>query len=278
MRRVAWVAFLSCLLNFHCSRDYPLFEKPEGRFPLSVGNRWELSRETRWEFFDGVPPGIEYPLVYRSTVYWEIVARDFLKGYGSYVLKNEWYEIGGERDFSLHWYTDSWKGDPGLYRIGYTWGGGVPPPKLPQGHRLKLGDYEFGFWEEIPYLSSVQCLAKEDIFVIIPPEVVLEWPLEVGMEWMAHRSPLSTVRKKVVDRETVVTGAGTFSCYRIEVIREFGPLFLLDPLVSYEWFSDEGLVKRSTEMTGEWTDPYGNPSGTFVVTDVYLLESYCIRE
>lgn len=276
MRIAAWLALLSYLCAFNCSRDYPIFEKVGGRFPLTVGNEWRLSGEYRIEFYRGTPPGFENPWVKRYSIHWQIVHKDVLDGHRSYVLKNEWYQDGGE-GFSLHWYTDSWEGSSGLYNIGYSGAGAVDPPKLPEGYGFEFAGQKFSSSEEIlDWIVGVH-LSKEDTILRIPPERVLEYPLEVGREWIAFVGLFGPVRRKVVDREPVTTNAGTFYCYEVEVTIEFTELLLREPLIYYEWFSNEGLVKRWICITGQWTDPYGNPQGTYEMTDIYLLENYSIK-
>lgn len=276
IRIIVWLAILPSICFLNCSRDYPLFEKPNGRFPLRVGNEWWLRREWKIEFHNGHPLGFEDPWVERYSIHWEIVDRDILEGYKSWVLKNEWYKYGEGGDSSFYWYTDSWEGTPGLYNIGYTRGGGPQPPKLPRGYRLNFAGEEFSSWDELSdWLSSGQ-LVKKDTVVKIPPEVILEYPLEVGKEWIAIEGLFGPVKRRVVGRETVITKAGNFYCYKVEVTLDYEPWQY--SMIQYDWFSDEGLVKRYIWFTGEWTDPWGNPAGTFEITDVYLLDNYSTKK
>lgn len=273
MKLAVRVLCLICLLTLHCSRDYPLFEKSHGRFPLSVGNEWWLSEEWKVESSPGSRPGLENLWSRRCSIHWTIAGRETLAGHRSYVMKKELhYEEDNVKGYLLDWYTDSWGVSQGLYHIG-TIGGGRHPAKLPYRHRLKFAGEAFGSFQEIFDWVSGHGLLKQDPTIRIPPRRVLEYPLEVGKEWIAFDDGWLQTRK-VVDTEPITTKAGTFFCSKIKVIGEIWK----DSMVWYDWFSDEGLVKRYIWATGEYTGPWGNPDGTWVLTDVYLLEDYSITE
>jgi hypothetical protein len=272
-RLIVWVGLLGALCFLHCSEDYPIFEKRDGRFPLRVGNWWILSEERTIDFYPEAPSWInENPWVHRDSVYWEIIDKDILRGYSTYVLKNEL--LGDESSYSLEWYTDYWGTRHGLYDIGY-WNAGasVIPPKASAKYKLVFMDREFKSPQEIfDWARGLRTYKGDSIAVRIPPRKVLEYPLEVGKEWVAF-DELWLQTRKVIGRENITTSAGTFLCYKIEVIGEFWKDFL----VWYDWFSSEGLVKRYFWYTGDVIDELGNLVGIYESTIIYLLEDYFIH-
>ncbi|MCK4306657.1 hypothetical protein KAW50_00355 [candidate division WOR-3 bacterium] len=260
------VALVCFLFLLSCSRDYPILKEMNVRFPLSSGNWWVLSREWKIVFN---PPSQESRFS-RDSIHWEIVDKDIFHSYSSYVLKNELYEERGRYFYSLDWYTDNWNGNDGLYNIGY-WnaGGGLAPAK--SKYKLLFRGKEFNSPEEIFEWVQGFKSCKGDTHVRIPPRKVLEYPLAIGKEWVSFDDAWLQTRK-VVDKETVTTPAGSFSCYKIEIIGEVWK----DGGIWYDWFSNEGLVKRYFWFKGIWVDENGEVRGTWESTDIYLLEDFSV--
>ncbi len=264
------VALVCFLLLLSCSRDYPISKEMDVRFPLSVGNWWALSREFKMTF----SPTHSYfgdTFVVRDSIYWEIVNKDIIQGYSSYVLKNELYELG-EKYSSLKWYTDNWDGNYGFYDIGYSSGGGLPIMS-DKKYKLVFAGKEFNSPKEIFEWVQGFKSYKGDTIVRIPPRKVLEYPLSIGKKWVSFDDVWLQTRE-VIDMETITTPAGDFSCYKIEV-KIMGEIWG-DDMVWYDWFSNEGLVKRYFWSKGIWVDETGNIYGTYQCTDIYLLEDFSV--
>lgn len=269
---IVWLIILSSFFILHCSRDYPIFEQKDVKFPLSIGNWWKLSRKWKMVFNPPVSPWGDSIVLYYS-IHWEIVDKDNLCGYQSYVLQNEYYEENEGYFYTLDWYTDFWGGRHGLYHIAYSGVGGLPIKFLTvPGYKFKFAGRTFNSPHEI--LLWIQGLepCKEDTTLRIPPRKVLVYPLKIGKEWIAFDDPWLQTRK-VVGRETIITPEGTFLCYKIEVVGEVWK----DYMVWYDWFSNKGLIKRYIWFTGYMTDEHGNIIGTLESTDIYLLEGYFIH-
>jgi hypothetical protein len=270
-RIIVWVGFLSLLLFPHCSRDYPISQEKDVRFPLCVGNWWTLSREWKMVFDQPVSPWGD-SIVYRDTIYWEIMGRDVLQGYKTYVLHNELRDEQGGSTYSLNWYSESWDGCQGLYSIGY-WnaGGSVIPPRFPKKYKFVFADREFDSPAEIFEWACGKTASKGDTILRIPPRKVLVYPLEIGKEWVAFDDPWLQVRK-VVGKESVSTPAGHFPCYQIQVLGDWS-----EGMTWYDWFWNKGLVKRCFWSTGKVIDENGREVGTYESTDIYLLEDCSVR-
>jgi hypothetical protein len=266
------VGFLSLLFLLDCSRDYPIFEEKNVKFPLSVGNSWTLKREFKIVFHPPVSPWGD-SLVWHDSIYSKIIDRDILQGHESYILQNDYYEEDRSHFFSLEWYTDSWDGCPGLYEIGHTRGG---PPKALPGYKFRFAGREFNSPYEISLWIQGLRPCKGDTITRISPRKVLMYPLYIGKEWVAFNEPSVCLQtRKVVDKELVTTPAGDFSCYKIEVVNEY--TLVKNSIIWYDWFSNKGLVKSYSWSISELVDENNNKVGTCEITDVYLLEDYCIH-
>lgn len=255
------------LLILSCSRDYPIGPEIGVRFPLSVGNYWMLEREFKVEFSNSEQ------WVSQDSICWKIIDRGNLYGYPSYVLLNESYEDHYSSS-SLNWYTDFWDGDYGLYNIGYSSPGGGLPLKSPKGLTFVFRGRKFSSlqslfeWIERPYTT------KGDTILRIPPRKVLEYPLTISKEWVAFGDVWLQVRK-VVGKEYIFTPAGTFSCYKIQVLSDWDDDGVWDEDMEwYDWFGKNGLVKRWRWSKGEYYDMYGNWAGYYEVTDITVLKKY----
>ncbi|OYD17633.1 hypothetical protein CH333_00095 [candidate division WOR-3 bacterium JGI_Cruoil_03_44_89] len=282
--RTTYIIFtLGFLLLFvSCSRDYPLHEK-DIRFPLYVGNWWCYERVLTFEGVD--LPWIEDTLRFFS--HWKIMNRDIIgsQKYEAYLLKSEEYPKGGRRGTSLEWYTEKWEGEDGLFDIAYSGCSGGLPPKSLRSYKIRFMDKEFDSPDGVFDYVRGMGYAKGDTFIIdtaviyiidttirIPPRKVLVYPLWVGKDWVAFKD-VWLQKRKVVGIETITTPAGTFPCYKIQV---YGDIWDEDA-VWYDWFSNEGLIKRYFWFRGEAVDENGNPIGIVESTDIQLLESYSVK-
>lgn len=271
---MGWLLLLSLLSILNCSRDYPIFEIKGGRFPLSVGNWWKLSREWESVIHPSLPPW-EHHMTGLDSVYWEIIERDILCGYRSFVLKNEYTEEGGGHFLTFDWYTDFWDGWDGLYQIGYAGAGELPPEPFP-GYRFRFAEKEFGSPSQILWWICGTTLGPADTTLRIPPRKVLVYPRRIGEEWVAFDDPWLQVRQ-LVGWENVRTPRGAFACWKIQVLSDYdGDGEWNEDIIWYDWFANEGLIKRHLWSTGDVTDPWGNPVGTWEGTQIWLLEDYSI--
>jgi hypothetical protein len=259
---------LAGLVLCNCSKDYPIFGKTSGRFPLDQGNWWKLSYE--WSYVRKSGPFDS--LGTSGELLWDIIDRDVLAGHESYVLRDTYYEETGSTYTSLAWYTDFWKGWEGLFEIGYAWGGSPGPLGDFSGYKFKVAGKVFDSPREVLLWVSGMVPTQGDTTVRIPPRKVLAYPLSLGKKWVAFDWPWLQERE-VIDFEDISVIAGIFPCWKIRVL---GEVLDQDDIIWYDWFSDQGLVKRYICFEHELLDPYGNPVGTYESKEVYLLESYCI--
>lgn len=272
--RVIAVGVLTLVLGFvSCSRDYPIFVGTSGTFPLTCGNWWRLTHH--WTFvmqpYSSPQPDT---LVYSGQIHWEIIDSDVLAGHRSYVLRNEYQEdLSGSTYVTLDWYANFWDGSNGLFHIGYAGAGNVIPPEPFSGWKFRVGNRDFCSPHEVYLWAQGFSSFQEDTTVRIPPRKVLVYPLTMGKEWVAFDDVWLQVRK-VIGSERISTSAGIYTCWKIKVSGE-----TLDTLgiVWYDWFGDEGLVKRYFYSEGFIVDPYGSPIGTWESTETYLLQDYRIH-
>ena len=256
------------ILGAGCSRDYPRLESPI-MFPLGIGNRWTLSCVRK---FIPEDMGLQSDTtLYKYELNWQIMGRDVIAGHPAFVLYGEITRGRSFRRSSITWYTEEWQATPGLYRIAqYTQGiGDIPIPKcMFNGCKVKACGREFNSVDEF-VLWVNGCYTKFDTVLIIPPYKVLEYPLTVGKEWIVHKTSLST--RRVVAYERVTLPAGTFFCYRVEIVVEVVP-----DLIFYEWFANVGLVKHYLDVPILIVTPWGD-SHRYRFVEIWELIDYEIK-
>ncbi len=260
---IVFSGFLVLIFSLHCSIDSPILEEENGEFPLSFGNWWKYSKENK---MISHPPLSGDSSVYRDSILCKIIDRDEFIGYDSYVLK-EWSY--GNNSYTLRWYIDLWNGQPGLYEIGYERPRLSHLPKGSSEYKLKFAGREFTSPDEIiQWINGLRSL-RGYATSRFPPRKVLLYPLIIGKEWVSLDDPF-LLKRKVIDIEDVETPAGIFTSWKIEVKNNLGMEWC-------EWFSNEGLVKKSLWFSGEIIIMPGIVVGTFDCYEIYLLEDYSTR-
>ena len=112
------------------------------------------------------------------------------------------------------------------------------------------------------------------LFFIEEPAVLsLKLPLQVGAEWTSKSDSNITILKEVIGRETLAINGNDYDCLKVKirVIHSNNTEYIY-----YDWIAEEGLIKRTSFFTYNYTDSTGNIVGTstsieeLILTDIDL--------
>jgi len=80
------------------------------------------------------------------------------------------------------------------------------------------------------------------------------------------RVQFSNIQKKIIAQETVTVPAGTFNCYKIQVIYSYDTT-----IERYDYIAPQGLIKRTTktETTVTNMNNYVENVATVTITQVF---------
>jgi len=126
----------------------------------------------------------------------------------------------------------------------------------------------------LPHLVRRQLARSDRRLVTAAPDttlrsdarLVLQAPLEKDASWTAFRDPFLT-RRTVTGRQSVETPAGQFKTIEVENLMFTSS----DTLQGLDYYSDEGLVRRTITDTLRRRNEEGEVIGKFVRREVYTL-------
>ncbi len=235
-------------------------------FPLQIDNLWKYRREVMIDE--------EYGTFSLTS---KIIGTANISGIDTYIMKKEEIEEG--KSFIGTDYLSEVEGELRKYAYGTVSGVGphYSPPKakgcyyIYQGKRFnstkEILDYVRG-QISIPISVALSPLseATSTIKICNPPQKLLKFPLTVGDFWISYPSELGTFSRQVVDVETVVVPAGTFTAYKIEILHPMANITWVN------WYSIVGLVKSyiKVENIEKWSAE-GEYLGTFDSWNIYEL-------
>ncbi len=239
-------------------------------FPLRVGTTWEYNVTKKLADYVGF-----------GTLNRRIIGTEAVSGAPTFVMNEketmQWISRS-EVDEKNHYLAER---DGRLQEYGYkhipsTQAG--PKQKAPvsfpdRGYYMFHGK-RFGSVEEIMdfvtgRLAKQTALApttfgQDTILVYDPPRQILKFPLEIGQEWTMFTDPW-TATCRVVDIESVITPAGTFDAYKIQISDS-------NDVIWFDWYGKAGLVRRQIDVENiQGYDSQANPTGTFSAHDLYEL-------
>ena len=108
----------------------------------------------------------------------------------------------------------------------------------------------------------------DEIFVLDPPRIALQFPLEAGRSWTALMRDDFLITSEVLEQEILSVEGGRFSC---QVVRSLNG-FVDDPVEYTDYITTDGLVKRVGRREGPGRDSQNNPAFTIFEQTVELVE------
>jgi hypothetical protein len=236
MKQLLAIAILGMLLT-GCSKSVDSKSKTF-TYPLALGNQWTYSSVGTWEH--GVP------LVTDTTGIGELVATveqvdTTATGTTLYTVRAVW--TGSSMPYGIPECT-YFNHPDGLYRHSCDQppgdGSGFALPKIPADSRNP--------WALLPPIYLAGPAGPAMLSGAMAPAdtlpLVLAYPQHKGMSWLVHDSDdvwAYWVSKTIEARETLVTPAGSFDCWRIRTRVGGGPW---STVLGIDYMSPEGLVKR----------------------------------
>ncbi len=254
-------------------------------FPIAVGNRWSYTETFNYYNFE--PDSIRFQ-------FWEPISIsgnceitgtiDFVDSPSVYVFHYDWsdgnYSFGeydkymANRQTGLFYYGNS--GSP-------TW---LAPPKT---GLMGQAVFEFNgrtfpsIRNMIDYFVSDQSVPRQSSAKISVDEshpiCELQYPLEIGREWIYRSRALSDsweMKKVIVRMVDRPTDFGTIKCYEIKWFWDIDGDGKWDTNIEgYDYVSQIGTVARVFKFYGATLQNYsGEILGTYDFTETYLLTSY----
>ena len=269
-------------------------------YPLREGNVWEYDREfgtynfRTFENPDSILESEEMFVHAQSTVRSNgMVTLDAFANIPDAVIELEQTYIEEWDSFELtswNYYTQT--GD-GLYLVGYKSASGASAmPKITAENYENNDDFYILF--DGKYFRSVRAVSEYVEFMVKlhyddsgdfiiednPPKVIPRY-LNTGAQW-TYRSKGNPWRvdKRILGKEIIEGPAGQFDCYKVQWLVDLSDTGEWDrDVVFYDYFSNEGLVKREYYFKDQiWmTSRSPEPAGYVDVHDFSVLTGYEVR-
>ncbi len=242
-------ALLPILLSCSKNSTPPNQESIEAfAFPLSINNRWEYLREERFyncrgdsvfisRFHDPWILNVEHKItgteVFDDTITTYIMSEklDFI----SFPENLKTFEIDV-------YYTNA---KDGLYDYAYR----IRSRWNSSGEYLGKATYFSTIWDISRFpLESIGLSASfsvdDTVAKRIHPRKCIQYPLEIGQEWLYIETPYK-ILKKVVSIENVKVQAGEFQCYKIQSLIDMDNDGVWDQNIEFvDYLAKQGIIRQ----------------------------------
>jgi len=282
---------LICQFIISCGDDEPVNEpsKPSDIiYPTEVGNYWSYDRLFTMKLDDSLIGivGIQgiYDTTFTSTAYVEIEDQKFINDTTEAYEFVEYHNMGTV-NVSYSYFTNE---ESGFYMHAYKYVGVATPKKSDfliefNGHKFSSPGELIDF---ISRLMTNNAFVKSNADTLYPPDTAfriesppvdnLSYPLSVGSEWIYREtSGVGEIHRKIVSTAPVNTPAGTFTCYKIQLIHlspDMAGMFEM-----YDYICGMGLIKRTFTDSITFTDHEGNIIGTGTINVDLSLTDYYVQ-
>ena len=269
MNRVDKVSifFLIFVFFFCCKKsDDPTGPLAEDfAFPLKIDNKWEYAITFSTFNIRGDTTGINLNTTIVANVVLETVRKDTLQnGVKTFVF----HETQTFESISLESETYYNNEVNGLFLYARSGEHATLLKSAAKGRLLYRGRFFNTVREILAFIErnivngviTIDTLIVED-----PPFKSLQYPLEIGSQWIYSTNNFSTTEKKVLAKEKVETPAGDFDCIKIQWINN-----LDTDLEFFDFICSKGLVKRSITAKDIRVTSSENPDGTGALLDTKI--------
>lgn len=242
-------ALLPILLS--CSKNStPPNQESTGAFdfPLSINNRWEYLREERFynchrdsvalaPFRDLVVLNVEHKISQQEV---------FDDSITTYLMSEKLGFISFPENLCT-FETDTYYANTkdGLYVYAYR----TRPRCNSSGESFGKTPYFLASWDilQIPFKSIGLHGSFSDSDTVIQrihPRQRIQYPLEIGQEWLYIETPIR-ILKRVVSIENVKVQAGEFQCYKIQSLFDSDNNGAWDENIeSFEYVAEQGIIRQ----------------------------------
>jgi hypothetical protein len=245
MRQVlGLMCFLMIMLSVSCS-DRSCEPCPGGFiYPLEIGNRWEYACiDSMFNFrYDG-PSLLDD--VFRDTSVVAVTGVATLPGgIDTHVLHETKRTRWGVREADEYYRNEP----DGLYRRAYRGFTDVVPIR-PSGRSIRFRGREFrNVAEIIRYLEEGSSRAwgpEDSLRIYDPPVKTLEYPLEIGAQWVPNPQSPWPIERAVVGEESIAVPAGTYDCLVVQLFLDLDEDGEWDTDFEYlDFICEQGLIRR----------------------------------
>jgi len=257
--------FLIFVFLFGCKKDNPTGPLAEDfSFPLKIGNNWQYARTFSPFNVRGDTTGFNIDTIIANLAS-EIVRRDTLPNsletfvlHTTETVENLSFEFESESYYENQ--TD------GLFLYAHSNPVDILLKSAVKKQLLFQGRYFKNIREILLFIERavVNNITTADTLIIEdPPLKSLEYPLEIGSQWIFSANNFSTTEKKVLGKEKVETPAGDFDCIKIQWINN-----LDTDIEVFDFICSKGLVKRSLIAKDIRITTPDNPDGIGVLFDI----------
>ncbi len=231
-------------------------------YPMAIGNRWEYRRE-RTAF--GTASSYHVVTVLSTDTGWSVDP--------IYVFGETWFAFQNMAlDSSL---TYNHANSAGLFLAGYD----GERYATPTGYSFP---FSVGRLTAAADLSgrfigpSRNALGTEDIVIEDPFRLGLEYPLEIGAEWVFRNGDPRRIEKSCEAFEIIEVPAGEFGCFVVQWQVDLnGDGSFNDNVMFTDYIAEQGLIKRAVLFPNVLVlDEFGNEVGFIDITDDFDLIAY----
>lgn len=259
--------FLIFVFLFGCKKDNPTGPLAENfAFPLKIGNKWQYTRTYSPFNVRGDTTGFNIDTIIANLAS-EIVRRDTLpNSLETFVL----HTTETVENLSFEFKNESYYQNQadGLFLYAHSNPVDILLKSAVKKQLLFKGRYFKNIREILLFIERavVNNITTADTLIIEdPPLKSLQYPLEIGSQWIFSANNFSTTEKKVLGKEKVETPAGDFDCIKIQWINN-----LDTDLEFFDFICSKGLVKRSITAKDIRVTSSENPDGTGALLDTKI--------
>jgi len=281
VKKGKYILLILFIFNSSCEKEK--IEQPDSDFtyPLSIGNRWEYSRELINYNIEPVElqAQIADTLSAFSTV--EILDSAAIKDTIQTYKFRESYTGENKSNVSDVYCAN---GEDGFYVYAHAGGNYVAPLKSSAGKWIHFNGYKFYNVKELMRAITGKLIItswhSDTLFYENPPLRSLIYPMKVGSQWeYRQKGNPWKYDKRIVKTEKIELPAGKFVCFVVQWLIDMNNDDVWDDkVVFYDYFSDVGLVKRLIILKDmQLMDTSGSIIGTYDSKDEYILLDYIVK-
>jgi len=226
-------------------------------YPLSIGNSW--SYDATMSYSNISPDSIKDNFSdFTAKLIVSVTKKQLIDTLNVFEIKEE----GDEFAEAFAYYSNE---DNGFLKHAYSY---TPDIILPKTNSMKRFNFKEIYFNNIPEfikkLKKTSILSKifnDSIVYYEQPRVIFSYPLEVGNEWEFSTSYLK-IFKEIIGKETINTGFGNYSCYKIQWKYDLDSDGIVDDdFIYYEYLSSKGIIKRTLTIKKVAIMTIENPLG-----------------
>ncbi len=253
------------------------------KYPVAAGNYWEYEKIMTTSSGNSIP---NLPDQVKTHHHVEVLGHYTLPVPDS-LQTWEFIEYVTNSDEHVYWVKTYFTNDDTGFLYHANIGGSVATP-VKNNHLYKWNKLIFSSIEELEAYVTGEMVnpgynnnksdtvpGGDEMYFEHPPVKSLVYPMNKNSEWIYREQSIAgTMIKNVVGEEWVSTQAGTFWCYKVQLIYSNASQ---TNIMRYDYISSKGLVKQQVDIKDvAIMDQEGNIIGVFDIHDEFRLTDYYI--